>query len=69
MKKEKYWKGFSQTLEWIVSHQVDWNHGDWHRKIEPGGYPTGYKFDAWKAPYHNGRAMLECSEILNRLTE
>jgi len=67
MKKEKYWKGFSQTLGWIMNNQVDGKHEDWHRSVEPDGRPTDYWYDAWKAPYHNGRAMLQCSEILDRL--
>ena len=69
MKKEKYWKGFTQTLKWILTHQVDGEHEDWHRSVEPNGCPTGYWYDAWKAPYHNGRAMLQCSDILTKLYE
>lgn len=69
MKKEKYWKSFTRILEWIVIHQVDGKHEDWHRSVEPDGQPTDYKYDAWKAPYHNGRAMLQCSEILTKLSE
>ena len=69
MKRERYWKCFTLTLEWIFTHQVDWNHGDWYEQIEPEGYPTGGKSGNWKSPYHNGRAMLQCSEILNQLTE
>ena len=69
MKKEKYWDGFTQTLAWIITHQLDGKHEDWHRSVEPDGQPTEYRYDAWRAPYHNARAMLQCSEILSRLIE
>jgi mannobiose 2-epimerase len=58
-----YWNCFLQTLDWIVKHQVDWEHGDWHERVAPDGTPTGMKAGPWKSAYHNGRAMLECLKL------
>ncbi len=52
------------TLRWIVHHQADWRHGDWHPEIAPNGRPMGDKAGPWKTPYHNGRAMLKCLAML-----
>lgn len=55
---------YLKTLEWIVTHQTDWVNGEWHREVRINGRPRGAKADGWKAAYHNGRAMIECLEIL-----
>lgn len=59
-----YFDCFLQILDWIVKHQVDWEYGDWHARIRANGKPEGDKADAWKGPYHNGRAILKCLELL-----
>ena len=56
--EEVYWNCFSRTLDWIVNHQADWQHGDWYEKVDQDGKVSGVKAGPWKAPYHNGRAML-----------
>jgi mannobiose 2-epimerase len=55
---------FLQTLDWIVGHQADWKNGDWYESIDPNGKPSGVKAGPWKAPYHNGRSMLLCLDLL-----
>jgi mannobiose 2-epimerase len=67
--EEVYWRCFSQTLDWIIKQQVDWEHGDWHMRITVSGNPAGEKAGAWKSPYHNGRAMLQCLALLLSLSE
>ncbi|MGB7951880.1 MAG: AGE family epimerase/isomerase [Candidatus Binatia bacterium] len=62
--QEIYWNCFSRTLDWIVNHQADWDHGDWYQSINPNGKPSGVKAGPWKSPYHNGRAMLQCLDLL-----
>jgi cellobiose epimerase len=62
--EEIYWDCFSRTLKWIVERQADWQHGDWHDTIEPDGRESGEKAGPWKCPYHQGRAMLECLDVL-----
>ncbi len=65
--EEQYLTVFLQTLDFIEKHQVDWEHGEWHAELTPDGTPRGDKADIWKAAYHNGRAMIECLEALERL--
>ncbi|MSR82821.1 MAG: N-acylglucosamine 2-epimerase [Candidatus Latescibacteria bacterium] len=64
---EEYWGIFLKTLDWIEKHQADWQHGDWFATITEDGSPEGDKAGPWKGPYHNGRAMLECLEVLSEL--
>jgi cellobiose epimerase len=60
-----YFTCFTETLGWIVDHQADWEHGDWHARIAEDGRPFGDKAGAgWKGPYHNGRALIRCLELL-----
>jgi mannobiose 2-epimerase len=62
-----YWDTFLGTLDFIEKYQVDWKNGEWHANVDPGGSVYGDKADIWKAAYHNGRAMIECLEALERL--
>jgi cellobiose epimerase len=56
---------YLKTLDWIVSTQIDWQHGEWHAEIAPNGRPLGDKAGPWKCCYHNGRAMLRCLALLD----
>lgn len=60
----KYLGYFEKTYDWVDRHQTDWKNGDWHETILPDGSAQGGKAHIWKAAYHNGRAMMECLEIL-----
>jgi mannobiose 2-epimerase len=51
---------YLQTLNWVVTRQIDWAHGEWHREVLPNGRPAGPKAGPMKCCYHNGRAMLRC---------
>jgi mannobiose 2-epimerase len=62
-----YFRCFERTLDWIVTRQVDWAGGEWHAEITSSGAPRGEKVSAWKGPYHSGRAVLECLEVLDSL--
>lgn len=65
-KDTKYLAVFEKTLELIDTKLVDWKTGEWHSRITADGEPQGDKANTWKAGYHNGRAMIECIEILKR---
>jgi len=67
--EEIYRHCFSQTLHWIIKYQTDWEHGDWHAHIARNGKRYGDKAGAWKSPYHNGRAMIRCLELLTSLSK
>jgi mannobiose 2-epimerase len=56
---------FLNTLDWVVGYQIDWSAGEWHQRVYRRGKIQGAKAEAWKTPYHNGRAMIHCLELLN----
>lgn len=62
----KYRFIFEKTFEFIDKNMVDWENGEWHANITPEGKPQGDKGNIWKAGYHNGRAMIECLEMLRQ---
>ncbi len=62
----RYRDVFQRTLKWVVERQIDWDRGEWFATVRPDGSPDGLKAGLWKSPYHNGRAMLECLELLGR---
>jgi len=63
----KYRSIFEKTFDFIQNNMVDWENGEWHANITPDGKPQGDKGNIWKAGYHNGRAMIECLEMLKEL--
>jgi mannobiose 2-epimerase len=60
-----YWQCFSLTLDWVVNHQADWQHGEWFETVDRNLRPSGIKSGFWKCPYHNTRAMLQCLDMLD----
>jgi cellobiose epimerase len=60
----KYWDVFEKTWQFVDRHQIDWQHGDWHATVLPDLSTRGDKANVWKAAYHNGRAMIECLQLL-----
>ncbi len=65
-KKEKYLSCFLRTLDWVSKRQADMEHGEWHPQIGEDGKASGGKAGPWKGPYHQGRAVIECLELLER---
>jgi mannobiose 2-epimerase len=65
----RYWQSFGRTLEWITRRQTDWTNGDWHADITAYGLIRGVKAGGWKEPYHQGRALIRCRQLLNELAE
>jgi mannobiose 2-epimerase len=51
---------------WIRDHQIDPIHGGWHEAVAPDGTPVPptAKGHAWKAAYHDGRALLFTARLL-----
>ena len=64
-REKKYFDCFLRTLDWIMKYQIDWKGGDWHARVSEAKKPSGDKAGAWKSPYHNGRAMIQCLELLS----
>jgi len=65
-KEPKYLSVFEKTSDFIEKNMVDWSYGEWHATITPEGESQGNKASPWKAGYHDGRAMIECLEILKK---
>jgi len=63
----KYLSVFAKSYDFIDKYQTDWDNGEWHATITPEGKALGDKAQIWKAGYHNGRAMIECLEILKTM--
>lgn len=64
--RTKHAEAFLKTLDWIFGYQADWRHGDWHRDLRRLR-PVGFKAYNFKTAYHNGRAMLECLEMIDAM--
>lgn len=60
---------FEKTLKWITKHQIDWHRGEWYNRIDPLGKAQGRKAENWKTPYHNGRALIICDQLLTLLSQ
>jgi cellobiose epimerase len=67
-RRQIYLSCFRDTLLWITRRQIDWQVGEWHRRIEPDGTASGDKTGdqtgAWKTPYHSGRAIIRCLDLI-----
>ena len=51
----------------IQRYHIDDVHGEWHwlASTENSTENRIYKAGFWKAPYHNGRAMMEILDLMN----
>lgn len=64
---ERYASVFENTFEFINAHQIDQDRGEWFSGIDENEEPVGRKGAEYKAAYHNGRAILECIQVLESL--
>lgn len=58
---------FEETYTFIDQYHVDEIHGEWHSGVDENLEPVGRKGAEYKGAYHNGRALIECIETLERL--
>jgi cellobiose epimerase len=64
-----YWRRFQQQWQYIQRYQIDAQYHGIYNMIKPDGTPaTTAKGSIWKAAYHDGRALLNVSERLQRLS-
>jgi len=54
---------FEALLGYLDRTMIDWERGEWYAEVREGGREGG-KANEWKGPYHNGRAMMLCLEVL-----
>lgn len=67
--EKDYLPVFKTTMAMIENKLVDWQTGEWHSTVTQEGEARGDKANAWKAGYHNGRAMLECIDLLRDFSQ
>ena len=77
---EKYWEKLKLSWNFVNTHIIDHENGEWFTKVnrlgipflnEPKDDPSPYyrndwKIDPWKCPYHNGRAMMELIKRIDK---
>ncbi|SMF22166.1 mannobiose 2-epimerase [Alteromonadaceae bacterium Bs31] len=66
--EQAYSRAFENVWAFIRQYQIDADKGEWHwlsilDKPAVGDCKVGF----WKAPYHNGRAMMEVCKLLVKL--
>ncbi len=67
-KEPKYLSVFEGTYNFVDKYIADRQYGEWHGSVTADGKAlTGDKAYQWKCGYHNGRAMIECIEVLRDL--
>jgi mannobiose 2-epimerase len=67
---ERYFRAFTETLEFIVEHQVAEKGGWWATRAEDGGpHRNESRTSMWQGGYHNGRALLLSAWLLDAMAE
>jgi mannobiose 2-epimerase len=67
--KPDYYDAFRQTLAFVDNHQVA-REGSWWATRAADGTPKGtQRSSPWQGAYHNGRAMLRCTKLLEELAQ
>lgn len=67
---ERYYRIFRQTLDFVEKHQLAQEGGWWAtRRADGSPHPNKSRTSMWQGAYHNGRAMLNCSKLLQDLAE
>ena len=65
--EERYLDVFAETFDFLDEYGIDHEHGEWYSGVTDDLEPVGRKGAVYKAAYHNGRALIECIEALDRL--
>lgn len=66
---QQYLDVFEKTWKFIDKYQVDHKSGEWWESVDDQLKPSGNKGHAWKAGYHNGRAMIEAIALIRSFGE
>lgn len=78
---KKYWDKLKLSWKFIDKNVIDHVNGEWFTKVDRMGIPyltependpspyyrNDWKIDPWKAPYHNGRAMMELMQRIEKV--
>ncbi len=67
----KYWDAFTAQWGFITQYQIDKTHGGWYPQVRPDGTPGARrtKSDEWTECYHQGRAMMNVTDMLRKLAQ
>ncbi|MBN1449719.1 MAG: AGE family epimerase/isomerase [Anaerolineales bacterium] len=69
-KDERYWNGFINVWEFVSKHMINHKVGEWYTLLNRTGEPIVTQMgNEWKAAYHTGRSMLECTERLAKMQQ
>lgn len=63
----QYFRAFQNIWLFINEYLIDGKEGEWHWYSILDREKSPYKTGFWKAPYHNGRAMLEVCKRLRQI--
>lgn len=68
-KQQKYLTAAENIWEFIKQYQIDKKNGEWFwlSSIDKQQSTPYYKVGFWKCPYHNGRAMMEAINYLEKI--
>lgn len=67
--EDRYADVFAETYDFVDEHHVDREVGEWHSGVTEDLEAVGRKGAMYKGAYHNGRALIECIEALERLAD
>lgn len=67
-RERRYMDVFERTFAFVERRLADTANGEWWPQADEKGRAGGGKAGEWKGPYHNGRAMIECTTILRGLS-
>ena len=67
----RYFTAAENVWAFTKEQQIDRKNGEWFwlAEITNSNAEPHYKVGFWKCPYHNGRAMMEASRYLDKLTQ
>ena len=67
-KEEKYFEWFGKIAEYSFKHFSDDGHPEWFGHLHRDGTPISYiKGSDWKGPFHNVRAFMLISQMLDSI--
>ena len=65
---EKYMDWFERIKDYIYAHYPDEGHPEWFGHLHRDGTPVNYiKGSDWKGPFHNVRAFMLMTQLLEKL--
>ncbi len=67
--QKEFWQAAKGTWQFLVTHLVDWENGEWFYELDEQMRPNlkTFKISEWKGPYHNTRACLELLGSLQKM--